>query len=939
MDLSIEFREPYVDRQVALEASKILHQAIEYLLMTDVGLGVDSAAEAAQDVFIESRGTATLLEGFFEHTTGVDEHSATAFWKSQFANTQGSHFPSPASVARQPTLEEHAELTVEGLDWACDEFSAETTIKAAWAVLTARIMCADESIFGISVPKHGGVASLPLRVIVDPDHSINDMLLGVQRQTMEMAPFHHIGLERIRRLDEDAATACNFQTLLAIRPHKDEKSCQGKGSHSIGVTVGIEATTAHVNVRFDPQIIEKARASRLIHGFAHVLRQLLDMDRRRLRLRDVTVASQKDLDDVWAWNATLPEVVEGRVHDLILQHAKERPEAHAIHAWDGVLSYEQLEKLSLELAKLLISRGVGPGSIVPLCFEKSCWMPVAALAVMRAGGASVAIDTTQPEERTRTITTQVFHGSQRPKIVLSSVATHALAQRLEADEVFAVGHESFLHSATDQDTDIPTIKPSDVLYVVFTSGSTGKPKGVIITHQNFYSAIHHQRATLGIDGSSRVFDFSSYAFDVAWLSLLKTLSAGGCLCIPSAAEREDDLGGCLERYGVTIVDLTPSVARAIEPRSALSNLSTLILGGEAVVASDADLAGKNTQVVVAYGPAECTPTSSIMDLTKTRDAGIGRGVGMCTWVVDIENPSALAPVGAVGELWLEGPLVGQGYLEEPEKTSSAFIQDPAWLVDGAPDGRRPGRRGRVYRTGDLVRYREDGSLLFMGRKDTQVKIRGQRVELGDIEHHVCQAIEKAAGGAVTNVQAVAETVQPKGIQSKMLVAFVALEGAQGFVSSEEYDRAVRQATAGVTEQLAKTLPVFMIPSLYLPLKAIPMSATGKTDRRRLQEMGSSLSAKDIKALGRASEQRRTPETEAERAMQTLWAEILNVDLENIGADDSFFRIGGDSIGAMRLVGMARCKGFTFTVRDVFQSPVLSDLSAIDAALPTSLVPA
>lgn len=304
---------------------------------------------------------------------------------------------------------------------------------------------------------------------------------------------------------------------------------------------------------------------------------------------------------------------------------------------------------------------------------------------------------------------------------------------------------------------------------------------------------------------------------------------------------------------------------------------------------------------------------------------------MCTWVVDVENPAALAPVGAVGELWVESPLVGRGYLHEPGKTAAAFVQDPKWLVRGTADGERAGRRGLVYRTGDLVRYREDGSLLFVGRKDTQVKIRGQRVELGDVEHHVRQAMETTADRAATNVQVVAETVQPRGVPSKMLVAFVALEGAWDAVSSEEYDATVGRATVGVTEQLAKTLPVFMVPSLYIPIRAMPMSAAGKADRRRLQEMGSSLSAKEVKALSRAGEQRRAPQTEAERAMQALWAEILNMDADSIGADDSFFRIGGDSIGAMRLVGMARYKGFGFSVRDVFQSPVLSELSTLDAA--------
>ncbi|PHH90935.1 hypothetical protein CDD83_2187 [Cordyceps sp. RAO-2017] len=947
VDLSIEFREPYVDRQVALEARAIFHQAIEYILVaTDAELDVDGLAESMQKTGISPGSAETLQDGFFKHTMGVEESSATSFWRAQFANTQGTHFPPPKTASHQPELDSSVGVDFKGLDWAGANVSAATAVKAAWSVLTARIMCADESIFGAVSSEQPNLAPLPARVVVNWENTVGELLGEVQRQAVAMEPFQQMGKERIRRLNDEAVLACNFQTLLAVDSAQAASPSEATStarvetnsvpsrycSHAMEVRVSVEADTARIDVKFDSRVMEIARVSRIVHELDHVLRQMLDTDRRHDRLRNVTVASQKDLNDIWAWNAILPDPVEGCIHDSILQHAKGKPEAPAIHAWDGILNYRQLDELSSKLAVHLIKKGVGSGTIVPLCFEKSMWMPVAALAVMRAGGASVAVDTTQPEERIRTITTQVFTDLKGPRIILSSVTNEPLVQRLDADEVIVLSNERCNDLTYEKDYYLPVVSPSDLLYVVFTSGSTGRPKGVLIAHQNFFGAVHYQRDALGITGSSRVFDFSSYAFDVAWLSLLKTLTAGACLCIPSASEREDDLGGSLVKYGATVVDLTPSVARAVEPKSALAGLSTLILGGEAVTASDADLAGEATQVTVAYGPAECTPSSSLMDLTKTRDAGIGHGVGMCLWVVDIENPSALAPVGAVGELWLEGPLVGNGYLHEPEKTAAAFVQDPLWLTKGAPCGKQPARHGRVYRTGDLVQYREDGSLLFMGRKDTQVKIRGQRVELGDIEHHVRQAVETAGAGSVTNVQVAAETIQPRGIAGKMLVVFVALEGARGAIPAGEYNETIRQVTAGLAEPLGKVLPVFMVPSLYIPIPAIPMSATGKTDRRRLLEMGSSLTAKDVATLSRAGEQRRIPQTEAERLMQALWAEILNVEAESISADDSFFRIGGDSIGAMRLVGMARYRGFNLSVRDVFQSPILSDLAAVEGSV-------
>lgn len=388
---------------------------------------------------------------------------------------------------------------------------------------------------------------------------------------------------------------------------------------------------------------------------------------------------------------------------------------------------------------------------------------------------------------------------------------------------------------------------------------------------------------------------------------------GGCLCIPSSEERQDNLTECFVKYNITMVDLPPSLARHT---TGLANLSTLVLGGEAVLPTDAYLAGDKTRVVNAYGPAECTPSATILDLSAAGEVGLGRGVGVCTWVVEPDNPDILASIGAVGELWLEGPTVGDGYLDDPLKTDVAFVQDPAWLLRGVPGG-RPGRRGRVYRTGDLVRYREDGSLLFVGRKDTQVKIRGQRVELEEVEHHLRQALSTKAA----DIQVFAEPIQPRGTENKILAAFVTLDGA-----GEEHNTKVKQVSIGVNDHLSELLPLFMIPTVYIPLQNIPRSITGKIDRRQLREVGSSLTAKDIAMLSRLGGERRAPESDMERLIQRLWAEVLQIDLDSISIDDSFIRMGGDSIGAIRLVGVARKNGLSLTIRDVFQNPILHDLA-------------
>lgn len=340
-----------------------------------------------------------------------------------------------------------------------------------------------------------------------------------------------------------------------------------------------------------------------------------------------------------------------------------------------------------------------------------------------------------------------------------------------------------------------------------------------------------------------------------------------------------------------------------------------MLGGEVVLPTDMYLASENAKVKSAYGPAECTPTATILDITSVGDVGLGRGAGVCTWVVEQDDPTSLAAIGAIGELWIEGPLVGEGYLDDPKRTAAVFIQDPPWLLGGVSCGRR-GRRGRVYRTGDLVQYRDDGSLLFVGRKDTQVKVRGQRVELEEVEHY----LEKAMGNSA---QVVAETIQPHGAESPILAAFVAIVGA-----GEDYNVKIKQATAGVSSRLAEVLPPFMVPTVYIPLQGIPRMTTGKLDRRQLRAIGSKLTSKDIARLSRVDGERRAPQSHVEQLIQGLWAEVLKIDTESISIDDSFFRMGGDSIGAMRLVGIARQRGLSLTIRDIFRNPVLRDLAAV-----------
>ena len=448
---------------------------------------------------------------------------------------------------------------------------------------------------------------------------------------------------------------------------------------------------------------------------------------------DGNQTAMADLRQIWEWNAAVPLAVHRCVHELFLQRAEAQPTAPAVCAWDGNLSYFELDNLASGLASRLVALGVAPGTFVPACFEKSMWTVVAILGILKAGAAFVLLDPTVPELRLRAIVSQL-----RPSVIVSSRTNQVLSSQL-VDRVVVLGSrlDREHYGKPPHHRPSTTPKPSSPMYIAFTSGSTGAPKGAIITHSNLASALFHQEKSLHITPESRVYDFSSYSFDVCVCNIFATLTAGGCLCVPNELDRQDPgrLAESIALLRANTIDLTPSVSRLLQPEQ-VGGIQQIIFGGEALRIEHVMPWWGKVRIVSLYGPCECTPNSTVNSRPGSPEEAthMGKGVGLNTWIVDADDHDSLVQrIGAVGELLLEGPLIGCGYLNEPEKTAAAFIEDPAWLVQGGPS-EQPGRRGRLYKTGDLVRYSKDGSLSFVGRKDEQVKIRGQRLELGEIEH-------------------------------------------------------------------------------------------------------------------------------------------------------------------------------------------------------------
>lgn len=679
----------------------------------------------------------------------------------------------------------------------------------------------------------------------------------------------------------------------------------------------------NTQLRYKTSCVCEEQATSILASFVKALQGIIDADQGLLD--QIELCSEHDKALLWSWNRTVPRSVDACVHDLVSRHHGDQP---AVCAWDGDLTYGTLHILSSQLAMYLREQGAGPGVIIPLCFSKSRWTPIAMLAVIKSGAAFVLLDPAHPYQRLKALCSKVDCA------LIVSAEAHAHLSRDLASNVAVLGdnNTSWPSSATIQD--IPRGRPEDMLYIVFTSGSTGSPKGVVIDHRAYCTSAAAHSAVLGLDLHSRVAQFSSYAFDVSIMDHLTTLIAGGCICIPSESQR-DDLAEAIRHFRVTHAVLIPSVARLL-PAGELGSLRVLGMIGESMTGTDVSQWADRVHLINTYGPAECSVVATAQSaVSLDRDPrNIGHPTGCVCWVVRPESPRQLAAIGAVGELLVEGPIVGRGYFKDPTKSAEAFAPSSSlpWLEE---DRGLDERHHSVYRTGDLVRMQPDGTMTFVGRRDTQVKLRGQRIELGEVEEHVRQCCRGAG-------EVVAEVLVPPGARNPQLVAFVLMASnvasgdSPGDVLAGVTDEF--QATVSDTEsRLRQAVPAFLTPSVFMPLARIPRTGSGKIDRGSIRRAFLALPAGALDALRGQKGPKVEPTTDAERQLQRIWAGILHLPLEEIGAHDHFFHLGGDSIDAMKVAALCRAGGLAVSVSDIFTRPVLTLLA--QASVPVVQLPA
>ncbi|KAF4439343.1 destruxin synthetase [Fusarium austroafricanum] len=899
-----------------------------------IGLIKEAVLDAFRGVPIES---GPQFQCFIQHIRQQDPQKVSGYWRRVLYGCDSVPFPTLPPSIDQPLADAVVQHDFAQSKRLSNDITTTALIHAAWALIIGRINASDEAVFGVTTSGRNApvdrveamvaptFATIPLRVNLSRVQKVSDYLNTIHQHSADVVAFEQAGLHKIARMSSGCQNACMFQSLLVIQQDRSRNTGHDDAlgvwktlsqhrwlnTYALMLEIRIGVKDIHISASFDQRVIESHMVRGLLNRLEYAMQQLDNAYDSTMTLEQVKITTPSDLDLLWTWNSQYPAPFEQCAHELIRQHVIVQPNAPAICAWDGELTYKELDQLTTNIGRYLVDCGIHANTLIPLCFEKSMWTAVAMLSVLKAGAGFALLEPSLPEERLRTIVDQLD-----TDMIISSSSNAVLSSRL-CKTVVEISSDLAASLDSGSGAEMSSQLPSNVMFAVFTSGTTGKPKCVVLTHSNFCSGLKYQCELLGFHDKARIFDFAAYSFDIAVHNVFATLASGGCLCVPADKDRWGNLTKAIADMGATVADLTPSVARLIDAVG-VPCLETLILAGEAVTIDDVTRWWGRVRVVNAYGPAECQISTINADAsTPEETTRIGKGVGLLTWVVDQHDHNTLVPPGYIGELLLEGPLVSRGYLGSPQETVAKFIQDPTWLLHG--NNGQAGRRGRMYKTGDLVRYNNDGSLSFVGRKDTQVKIHGQRVELGEIELYVqgCMA-------EMTTV--IAEIIIPRGeAPSPMLVIF--LEATEGMASNEDTSSpaaSIHPIPSDIDLKLSKRLPRHMRPSALIYMPKLPTTSTGKTDRRQLQSIGAIFSVQDLvrkQTPGRNS--KRQPTSDAERKMQGIWANVLGVKPEMIGLDDNFFQLGGDSIAALKVVRKAREVGIKMTVMDIFKQPTLS----------------
>ncbi|MFE4358102.1 amino acid adenylation domain-containing protein [Kitasatospora sp. NPDC056800] len=790
-----------------------------------------------------------------------------------------------------------------------------TVVQAAWGLLLSRLTGSEDIVFGTTVsgrpPELPGtetmigcfINTVPVRLRLRPDEPIGALLARLQDEQSRLAAHQHLGIAEIRRLT--GVDGELFDTLTVFENYPLDPDALNQGART-GPRVG--AVRTHNDVHYPlaliatpgpsldlqftyrPDLFAAADAEQVVRRYTRLLQEIAEAgpDTRADRIEALEPAETRQLTE--EWNDTGRPAAPVAVADAVRDWAAREPGRTAVVCAAEELTYRELDERADRLARQLRARGVGPEDLVAVAVPRSAELIVALLAVLRTGAGYLPLDHRHPAERTAFMIRDAA-----PALVLTSgeevpgLPPADRLARLALDGPGTPGDPDVPAGAAPSGAllagTVPAAPDGSLAYVIYTSGSTGRPKAVAVSRAAMDALVGWAVERFGGDGLQRVLAATSLSFDVSVFELFAPLAAGGRL------EIVRDLLELAERpwQGSLISGVPSALAGLLADPSPSFAARRLVLAGEALpepLVRRIRQSLPGTEIVNLYGPTEATVYAT--DWTCADDEVLAPPIGRPlphTRAYVLDSWLRPVPAGVPGELYLAGTGVARGYLNRPALTADRFVADPY----GAPGS-------RMYRTGDLARRLPDGALDYLGRTDNQVKVRGHRIELGEVETVVARHPDVA--------QAVVLARDTSAGTTRLIAYVVPRPGAEPDVTD-------------IAERTAGELPGYMLPGGYVLLDRLPVTANGKLDRAALPAPDPGEHAPGTGLV---------PRTSREELLCGLFAQTLGVPL--VGPDESFFALGGDSITSIQLVSQARRQGLEFTPRDVFDHRTPANLARV-----------
>jgi amino acid adenylation domain-containing protein len=855
-----------------------------------------------------------------------DPARTAAFWRSRLA---GFHAKTPLGVDRPPHLgrgpahfaELRRTLSAEDSEHILafsrrHPITVSTLLQGAFALLLSHYSGEDDVLFGATVSGRSlplpGIESmvglfintLPSRVQIDHDARAGDFLLALQRSLNELRDVEHSALVDAQAESDVPRGSPLFESLLVFENYPFDEALYRRSG---GLSVVEQSTQEHTNYpltvvgalrdrmflrlsydarRFDAPTIQRMMGHLrnllvgLARGSARRLAEISPLDEEE-RLSLLVGPNQTDT----------PAPEEPCVHLLFERWAFATPDAIAVEAGDERWSYEAIASASHRLAHHLRSLGVGPETLVGVCLRRSPALVIALLAVLHAGGAYVPLDPELPVDRLAFLLEDAG-----PLVLLSE---EALLARLPATSaaVVCVDRDRARYEEEPATAPLSGVAGHHPAYVIYTSGSTGRPKGVVLLHEGVVNYLAWARANYPSSEGRGAPVHSSIGFDLTVTSLFVPLVSGRTVTLIPDEQGALGLSSALRGApAFSLVKLTPPhlelLAQTLPPEDFAGATRAFVLGGEALSFEQLAFVQKHapsTRLINEYGPTETVVGCSVYEVPEgglqRGPVPIGRPIANTRLYV-LDARMEPVPIGVAGELFIGGVQVGRGYWKRPALTAERFVPDPF--------SERP--EARLYRSGDRVRRLASGDLEFLGRIDFQVKIRGHRVELGEVE----SVLARAAG-----VREVVVTVREDLPGDKRLVAY--LVTGDGFAGADAIKRLAR-----------RELPEVMIPSAIVSLDALPLTKNGKIDRR-------ALPAPEASAWASLLVEPRGP---VEQAIAAIFAEVLHLPAGSVGARSSFFELGGHSLLATSAMSrITSAFAVALPLRALFEAPTPEALGA------------